>query len=125
MNLCMQCKSDFSSVGAFDAHQTMTRDNEGVICNTSVKYPRGHAHAGKPVLEQKGSRNGGPYFKFADHGQFAWRDSLPVPSTVDPDATRECKACGGEMRKSKPGRGRWPSRCVADGGTGVLVTAGR
>lgn len=116
MNLCSNCKNDFTSVGAFDAHQRMTRDNEGVKCNVNVVFPKGNAHAGKPVLQAAGKRNGGTLYKFADHGQFAWaKGDAPAK-----DETRDCRDCGKPMRK-KPGRGRWPVRCTVHGGTGMLV----
>lgn len=122
MNVCSQCDRDFTSVSAFDAHQTMriSKGKATVKCSVLRKHPKGHpTAAGKPVHEQKGQRGGRDLFRLADTGTFDWakgQSTAPVP-----DETRTCNGCQGTMRKSKPGRGRWPSKCQGCGGTGTLV----
>jgi hypothetical protein len=119
MNICTACKTDFTSVTAFDAHHN---DNgKPVKCNLGVKHPKSHPTLpGKPVLERKGSRNGMPLYKLADSGNFDWAKD-GGKSTYVKVGSRPCKGCGGEMRKRSEGRGRFPSNCEGCGGTGVLL----
>ena len=113
---CPTCHLHFGNVKAFDAH---FKHPVAPGCLTIGEIRR------KVTTRQSGEKfltfvvKDGQPIRLNDPQKAKRLAKVVTPSVHVPEA-RSCDQCGRAMSK-KPGRGRWPAKCVDCGGKGILA----
>lgn len=130
-----RCHQHFANIKAFDAHQITKETKKGEYLGVTCLSL---AEIGQAVTEHQ-SKASHPTFKVRENGTITlfdpYRDerlkemtakasttSKTTKAAAKPKAEKRVCAEDGCKRvlKKKPGRGRWPVRCIKHGGTGLV-----